>query len=167
MRRLRDPLLRLAFRVGYQGLRVWWLVARPEKLGVKCVLTRGDRILLVRHTYGPRERWELPGGGVKRREEPLEAASRETREELGLDIDDWTPLGDLFERIDRKRDRLWCFATELGEEHTIEIDPAEIAAAEWFPRADLPPQAAKYVSRIVALGANAPPPAATAAPRPS
>ena len=170
MRRLRDPLLRLCFRVGYRVLRVWWAVARPEKRGVKCVLTRGDRILLVRHTYGVRERWELPGGGVKRREEPRAAATRETREELGVEVADWTPLGDLFERIDRKRDRLWCFSAELGEERTIELDRAEIAAADWFTRDDLPAERAKYVTRIVALeepGPSAPRPASTDAPRPS
>ena len=76
MRRLRDPLLRLAFRVGYRVLRVWWFVRRPTTRGVKCVLTCGDEILLVRHTYGRTDRWELPGGGVKRREEPRAAASR-------------------------------------------------------------------------------------------
>ena len=153
MSRLRDPLLRLAFRVGYQVLRLWWIVAQPTKDGVKCVLTRGDRIVLVQHTYGNRRRWELPGGGVKRREEPPAAASREVREELGVEIDDWTALGDLFERIDRKRDRLWCFSAELGD-RAIEIDRAEIAAAELVPRDDLPPGSAKYVSRIVALGAR-------------
>jgi 8-oxo-dGTP pyrophosphatase MutT (NUDIX family) len=169
VRRLRDPLLRLAFRVGFQILRLWWFVARPQLRGVKCVLTRGDRIVLVRHTYGPRERWELPGGGMKRREEPAAAATREVREELGIEVDDWTALGDLFERIDHKRDRLWCFACELGASETIGIDPAEIAEAEWFPRAELPAQTAKYVSRIVALAARStvPRPAATGAPRPS
>ena len=151
MRRLRDPLLRLAYRVGYRVLRVWWAIARPQKRGVKCVLTRGDEVLLIRHTYGgARREWELPGGGVKRREEPLAAARREVSEELGVELDDWTPLGDLFERIDRKRDRLWCFATEVGDRR-IELDRAEIERADWFPRAELPEARAKYVTRIVAL----------------
>ncbi|MEA2308606.1 MAG: hypothetical protein QOG41_986 [Thermoleophilaceae bacterium] len=136
--------------MGYRVLRLWWLVARPEKRGVKCVLTNGDRVLLVRHTYGDRRRWELPGGGVKRREPPHAAATREVREELGIEVANWGALGDLFERIDRKRDRLWCFSSEIGE-RPVAIDPAEIAAAEWFPRGDLPPRTAKYVARILAL----------------
>jgi 8-oxo-dGTP pyrophosphatase MutT (NUDIX family) len=150
MGRLRDPLLRLAFRAGYRVLRLWWLVRRPTKRGVKCVLIRRDHVLLVRHTYGRRRDWEVPGGGVKRREEPADAARREMREELGVELGDLAPLGELFARIDSKRDRLWCFAAELGGRE-IELDRAEIAECRWFPRGELPDDRAKYVTRIVAL----------------
>ena len=146
----RELTLRTAYRVGYRVLRVWWRVARPNKDGVKCVVTRGTEILLVRHTYGPRQRWELPGGGVKRREDPHAAARREAREELGIDIPEWTFAGDLFERIDGKRDRLFCFRAELKDER-IERDPAEIAETRWFDRERLPANTHRYVPRILAL----------------
>ena len=103
MHTLRTTLLRTAYRLGHPLAHAYWRLAQPTKRGVKCVLTRGDEVLLVRHTYGSSTRWELPGGGVKRREEPRAAARREAREELGVDIADWRPLGDLFERIDGKR----------------------------------------------------------------
>ena len=150
MRRLRDPVFRLAYRLGWWALRVWWTVARPVKEGVKCVLTRDGEVLLVRHTYGDRRRWELPGGGIKRREQPVGAAQREVREELGIDVEDWTPLGDLFERIDRKHDHLWCFASEI-DHRPLDPDHAEIAEARWFAPDRLPPHTAKYVARITAL----------------
>jgi 8-oxo-dGTP pyrophosphatase MutT (NUDIX family) len=148
----RNLAMRTAFRVGYRVLRVWWLVARPRKDGVKCVVTRGAEILLVRHTYGPRGRWELPGGGVKRREAPEAAARREAREELGIDIDDWTLQGDLFEHIDSKRDHLYCYGAEVADV-AIERDPAEIAEARWFDRERLPAQTPRYVPRILGLRA--------------
>ena len=163
MRRLRDPLFRLAYRVGYRLLRLWWLVASPSKEGVKCVLTREREVLLVRHTYGRTDRWELPGGGVKRRETPEAAATRETREELGLDVEGWAALGDLFDRSDRKRDHLWCFSAGVDGQ-AVEIDRAEIAEARWFARDALPEPRARYVERIVGLSARRP--GSTSAPPP-
>ena len=166
MARVRDPLLRLAYRSGYWVLRAWWFVRRPRNEGVKGVLTRGDEILLVRHTYGRTRDWELPGGGVKRREEPRDAARREIREELGIEIGEPLPLGELFARIDRKRDRLWCFAAEVAREVEIDRDRAEIAEGRWFPRDRLPASAARYVERIVALAdGDAPPPRRRRQPR--
>ena len=150
MKPIRDTLLRALYRAGYPIALAWWRLTQPEKRGVKCVLTRGDEVLLVRHTYGRETRWELPGGGIKRREEPRDAARREAREELGVEIDDWRLLGDLFERIDGKRDTLWCFSAPLGDRR-IETDGAEIAEARWFARDALPADSHRYVARILAL----------------
>jgi 8-oxo-dGTP pyrophosphatase MutT (NUDIX family) len=148
---IRNTLLRTSYRIGYRWLTVYWRVANPRKRGVKCVLTRDGEVLLVRHTYGPSQRWELPGGAVKRREEPLAAARREIREELGIDLTDWRPLGDLFERIDGKRDTLWCYTAELGSSEQVVADEAEIAEARWFPRDALPADSHRYLQRILAL----------------
>lgn len=43
------------------------------------------RVLLVRHGYGLR-RWALPGGVVEANETVREAAVREAREEIGVDV---------------------------------------------------------------------------------
>jgi len=154
MHRGRDALLRVAYRVGYRILRGWWRVAQPRKRGVKCLLRRRGEVLLVRHTYGTRRsEWDLPGGGVKRGEEPREAARREAREELGVEIDQWLLLGDLFARIDRKRDRLWCFTSDVNG-LDLDLDKAEIAEARWFNEGRLPEPIARYVPRILAMAAG-------------
>jgi 8-oxo-dGTP pyrophosphatase MutT (NUDIX family) len=59
-------------------------LARPTELGVRAVVARGDRLLLVRHRSG-RTPWSLPGGGVNRGEDLPTAALREVREEGGCD----------------------------------------------------------------------------------
>ncbi|HEX8745466.1 MAG TPA: NUDIX domain-containing protein [Thermoleophilaceae bacterium] len=151
MKSIRNMLLRTVYRAGHPLARAYWRAAQPRRRGVKCVLTRGREVLLVRHTYGSATRWELPGGGVKRGEEPHDAARREAREELGLDIDDWRLLGDLFERIDGKRDTLWCY-TAAVEGRAIVTDGAEIAEARWFGRDALPADVHRYIGRILALG---------------
>src|SRR5256885_12976469 len=99
--RLPAPVKRLGYRVAYTGLRTYWFVRRPKLSGVKCVLTDGDEVLLVRHTYGPRA-WDLPGGAIKRGEAPLHAASREMNEELGVAIADWRALGTVTVVLDHR-----------------------------------------------------------------
>ena len=149
MKGIRDHALRLAYRVGHRVLRVWWQIRRPKKRGVKCVLTRGHQVLLVQHTYGTPE-WDLPGGGVKRGEQPSDAARREIREELGLDLSDWTFLGDLFARIHGKHDHVWCYGAEIAGA-ALEPDRAEIAETGWFDRDRLPEPLARYVQRIASM----------------
>ena len=81
-------MLRLVYRGGYWAMRGWSAVLHPRRRGVKCVLRDGaGRIVWVRHTYGDRGAWELPGGAARRSESPVEAARREAREELGVDVE--------------------------------------------------------------------------------
>jgi len=55
-------------------------------VGAICLIERSDgRVLLIRHSY--RDRWGVPGGLLKRGEEPDVAARREVLEEIGLEID--------------------------------------------------------------------------------
>src|SRR5471030_124740 len=83
---------RVVYRCAYRILRVVWFVLAPKQRGVKCILTREDQILLVRHTYG-RRCWDFPGGAVKRGEAPAHAARREMHEELGIEAAQWSDLG--------------------------------------------------------------------------
>jgi 8-oxo-dGTP pyrophosphatase MutT (NUDIX family) len=141
------PLRRIGYRCAYLGLRIWWFVRRPNVNGVKCVLTDGDRVLLVRHTYGHRG-WDLPGGTVKRGEEPETAATREMHEELGVSVEEWAPIGQLRGRLDHRRDQLDCFQAELREP-SIAIDLGELSAAGWFERDRLPSDLGRYVKLIL------------------
>ena len=140
---------RRGYRVAHRLLRVYWFVIRPTTDGAKCLLTRGDRILLVRHTYG-RSEWDLPGGMVARDEPPLTTARREMREELGITIDDWVSLGKLKARVHHHPNWLHCFHAELpaGE---IAVDPGEIDATGWFELNALPSDTSAYALRIIAM----------------
>jgi 8-oxo-dGTP pyrophosphatase MutT (NUDIX family) len=140
-------LRRLGYRLAYRGLQAFWFLARPAKRGVKCVVTDGDRVLLVRHTYGRRS-WDVPGGSMKRGESPLSAARREMSEELGLHGADWTEIGELHGRVDHRRDTIHCFRAELSAP-PLTIDPGELAAARWFTRDELPEDVGPYVGEII------------------
>jgi 8-oxo-dGTP pyrophosphatase MutT (NUDIX family) len=138
---------RLAYRAAYRILQVSWLLRRPDKHGVKCLLVHSDRILLVRHTYGDR-RWDVPGGTMKRGEDPLRAAQREMHEELGVEHATWTAVGTVEGTFHYRRDIIDCFRAEVTNP-AIELDLGELQTASWFTRSDLPPNLAPYVLPIL------------------
>jgi ADP-ribose pyrophosphatase YjhB (NUDIX family) len=120
-------------------MRAWWLVRRPYTHGVKCVV-RDDagRVLFVRHAYGNRAVWELPGGGMHRREDPEAAVRREMREELGIELVGVRAVGEVEVAGSHKRTLLHCFAASTGGA-PLRLAAAEIAVARWAP-VDAPPQ---------------------------
>jgi 8-oxo-dGTP pyrophosphatase MutT (NUDIX family) len=111
------------------------------------VLTHGEYVLLVRHTYGPGA-WELPGGAIHRGEEPVATASREMNEELGLSIDDWTRQGEAVVDFDHHRDRVQFFSAQVLAPD-IRLNEAELAEARWFSRRQLPPDLGRYARTII------------------
>ena len=141
-------LRRQAYRVAHRLLRAWWFVRRPPLHGVKCVLTDGDRVLLVRHTYG-HPNWDLPGGTPRRGEPPIAAATREMQEELGLQVGDWHSLGELVRVSYGCEDTLHCFQAELSAPQ-LSVNHAEITAARWFDQSRLPVDLGGHVRPVLA-----------------
>ncbi|MEA2251163.1 MAG: hypothetical protein QOC78_3467 [Solirubrobacteraceae bacterium] len=147
MRALPVPARRAGYRVAHALLRIYWRVARPHTRGVKCVVREGDAVLFVRHAYGDRRVWELPGGGVRRGEEPSVAAAREAREELGIVLADWRELGTVHARGYGKRTTLTCFEGR-PDGREIVLDEGELREARWCDL-DRPPQPLGTDARVV------------------
>ena len=141
---------RLGYRVAYRLLTVWWCVRRPETEGVKCLLTHGQEVLLVQHTYGPVV-WDLPGGALKRHEPPVSAAEREMAEELGVADADWQATGIIHGRQSFRHDKIHCFRAELPS-RTVTPNAAELAETRWFPRRALPDELGLYAAAILRDG---------------
>jgi NAD+ diphosphatase len=130
--------MRVAYRVAYRVLGVWAVLVPARGRGVKCLLTDdAGRVLFVRHHYGNRRQWELPGGGTRRDESAPEAARREAWEELGADVEVWedaaTTAG-----IWHHRDQALTVCSAPWPGGSVRPDPIEIAAADWFAL-DAPP----------------------------
>jgi 8-oxo-dGTP pyrophosphatase MutT (NUDIX family) len=147
MRLLPVPVRRAGFRVAHALLRVYWLIARPHTHGVKCVVREGDDVIFVRHTYGDRGAWELPGGGVRRNEAPRETAAREMREELGVDLADWRPLGSIVVRRHGKRTTISCFEGRAAD-RSIVVDEGELREVRWC-RVDRVPEPLGEDARMI------------------
>lgn len=149
--RLPIPARRRVFRVGYFALQGWWLVRRPHTSGVKVVLRRGEDVLLVRHTYGRRAEWDLPGGFIHDDEVPQDAVLRELEEEVGVRAQRPVTLGAILLRSSGRRDTVHFFAADVDADAApIDVDAGEIAQARWFPRDALPEATTLYTRRMVA-----------------
>jgi 8-oxo-dGTP pyrophosphatase MutT (NUDIX family) len=131
--------MRLGYRAAYVTLRVSALVVHPRTRGVKCVVEDAEgRALFVRHTYGDRRQWELPGGGARRDEAPAAAARREAWEELGLDVAAWVEAGTVRGDWYAKVEELTVLRAPCPPGARVRRDPVEIATADWFAL-DAPP----------------------------
>ena len=65
-----------------------WCLNTHFIVGTVAIIEDGDgRILLARHTYKRRAPWGLPGGFVRRGEDPSETIVREIAEEVGLKVE--------------------------------------------------------------------------------
>ena len=148
------PLQRAGYRVAFRLLQLRWRLLRPRLEAVKCVITDGDRVLLVRHTYGPRA-WDLPGGASRRGEAPAETARREMAEELGLPPLPWVPLGELRGRMFGRHDLVHVFGVEV-DDPPLRVDPVELATAAWFHRDRLPLWRNRLFESIITAGLLAP-----------
>jgi 8-oxo-dGTP pyrophosphatase MutT (NUDIX family) len=130
-------MMRRLYRVAWRGVQLRSMLGHRGN-GVKCLLTHGGEVLMVRHTYGRRDVWYLPGGGVRRRELPIEAAAREIEEELGLRDLRFSVLATFHTRLERIDVRLTCAHAEVDDPARVLPDPVEIADFGWFAREHLP-----------------------------
>jgi 8-oxo-dGTP pyrophosphatase MutT (NUDIX family) len=134
-----------AYRLALLVLRAWWAVRRPRSEGVRCVLRHGDAFVLVRHTYGD-ERWMLPGGRVRRGEDPVETAVREMTQELGVTCESWRRVGYLAARdgyLRRSREEpcrrhATHFVEARVDSPTLRPRGAELHEAGWFTIEEIP-----------------------------
>ena len=131
-----DRFWRLAYRLGFRAARLRWRLRRPAYDGAAVSVWLGGRVLAVQPSYRANPSW--PGGGVRRGEAPREAARRELREELGLEVapDDLVPAREMVVDWDFRRDRVRVFESRLRAEPMIRMDHREGVAARFVePRA--------------------------------
>lgn len=126
-------------KVAYRGLQIKWALLRPVTVGVRMMLIRDGKILMIRQTYLPG--WHFPGGMVDRYELLQQAAEREAHEEVGVICNGNAKLFGLYSNfIEYKSDHIVVFYC-----HDFEIASApdrwEIAEIGWFPLDKLPQDA--------------------------
>lgn len=136
LRLIPAPLHRSGLVMAHRLRLVWWRVRRPVLNGCR-VLAFDDkgRVLLVRHSYGSR-RWMLPGGGFAPREDPVDAAQRELREEVGCGLTEPTLVTVIEEPLSGATNRVHIISGRLDS--APQADGREIVEARAFAPDALP-----------------------------
>jgi len=111
-----------------------------KRVAADCVFRDQEgRVLVLEPTY--KATWDMPGGGVQADESPREAARREVREEIGLDIEpgdllavDWiSRAGDFTEVVAFLFDGGILTSTDIDQ---IVLDPSEARSCRFVSLAD-------------------------------
>jgi len=117
------------------------------------VIVVDDRYLSVLRARSPRAgRWELPGGFADGWEHPADAAVREAREELSVDIALREFVGMFIGEYEFQGERLPvldCFWTADVVGGEIVLDPAESSDYAWLPIRDEPDLAFETMNQAI------------------
>lgn len=135
MSTLLGSLKRLAIFALFPIVRIYWRIAKPKTFGVKVVLEKGGKILLIRHSYQPHF-WSFPGGSIKKNEKPHDAALRELFEELQITPTDLRQVGIIESTSEGKHDTITIFSGRT--EGSPIIDEIELVEMRWFSLSNLP-----------------------------
>jgi ADP-ribose pyrophosphatase YjhB (NUDIX family) len=136
VRDLLNMPIRVLYRCAYLMLRAWWFVRRPQTHGAAVALWHEGKVLLVRTSY--RHCYSLPGGFVKRGEPAEQAARRELREELGIDLaaqalqHAWSGTLD----FESRRDAIDIWEVTVASAPALRVTGREIVSAGWLSPSD-------------------------------
>ena len=136
LRLIPKPLIHAAFQVAFRLRGVVRRITGRTQDGASIIAQDFEgQVLLIRHSYGPAG-WAIPGGGVKRGEEPEQAAARELREETGCTARSLRQVRVIHEQLSHAAHTEYVF--ECSVDDMPEPDGREIVEARFFPLHSLP-----------------------------
>lgn len=122
------------FNILMPVVRLYWRIFKPQTFGVKVLIkhpTKNNEVLLVLHSYGNKTLWNIPGGGYNpKKESAIEAAEREVKEELGVDIFDLVQVGEYKTSGEGKQDTVAMFVGVIDSSNDLKPN-AEVAEIIW------------------------------------
>jgi len=136
LRALPNAFIRLGYRLAYWTLRAWWFVRRPQTNGAATALWHEGRVLLIRTSY--RSCLSLPGGFVRAGEPSEQAALRELKEEVTIDLPPRS-LRHAWHGVlpfESRQDAIDIWETRVETAPKARVDSREIVWAGWLTAAE-------------------------------
>ena len=109
------------------------IIITSNEIGEACFLITRRSAGLRRHSH----QWALPGGRLDAGESVIEAALRETREEIGLHLEPTDVLGLLDDFATRSGFRMTPIVAWAAPGQTLRPDPAEVEQLHFVPLTEL------------------------------
>ena len=134
-----------------RGILIWLITPKFLVGVVGVVINQSKQILLLKHTYRHKYPWGLPGGWLKRGEQPMQALQREIMEETGMTIEVVRPLmveGD----EDWPRVDLIFLCRVINDEFS---SSDEVFSAKFFTLLEIPeimPSQKRLIQKIYQMG---------------
>ncbi|MCX6729617.1 MAG: NUDIX hydrolase [Candidatus Saccharibacteria bacterium] len=135
MKKIWMVLGRISFWVTWPGI---WLIVRITPPRTRIIIIHDKKLLITQDWLGAGD-WSLPGGGLRRGENPAEGAMRELMEETGIKI---APNRCNFIGMKKLKGRgitshNHCFYIHLTDKPRIYLQRPEILAYKWVSRDEL------------------------------
>lgn len=121
-----------------------FLIPKTERARV--IIVHKKKILLTK-TLLSEQRWSLVGGGIHRKEQPIDGAIREVFEEVGIKLSQkqLKPIGVRTHEESGTTHTFHYFACVLKDAPKLKKRRFEIIEAEWFSVNDIPENTARSV----------------------
>lgn len=122
---------------------------KKERKAVRCYLIKENKVVVTKYKQGNRKEgyYDIPGGKIEQGETPKQAATREMKEETGIEVEELEYKGDM---IIEYPDRRYRFDVFLAQKYEGEPQEFEENASEWIEIEKLLQQE-KLLSNILLL----------------
>ncbi|MBU0579691.1 MAG: NUDIX domain-containing protein [Candidatus Margulisbacteria bacterium] len=114
------PIVQLTYFLA----RTYWRIFKPIEIGVRAILIKDNKVVLVKPKY--KKVWNIPGGGLKRGETPEKAVRREVWEETQVKMNNLDLIGIYTNFTEGKTDNIIVFFCDdfmmKGDEFSWEIE---------------------------------------------
>ena len=116
----------------YQVIRLWFFVARPTMEGVYVAVWYEEKLLVIKNSY--KKSITIPCGRIKRGEDSVQAAVRELKEEVGIQLDprQLTFVGKYTGKFKYASDVGSFFEIEMTKKPLVQPDNREVVWAKFM-----------------------------------
>lgn len=135
--RILKRIIRFFRPVYWPLVKVYFVFISPETQGVRIVLTYQGEILFVKNSYGLK--YNFPGGGIGRYENPEQGIRREVKEELGIDLGNILYVDSIVPALEYeyRKNTISIFTAELPDKN-VYINSLEVEDVQWFTLSSIP-----------------------------